>query len=151
MSALLRLTIFVIALVYTIGNLYLMTRKKLGERTTILWLFGTIAALFVAMFPGVLNRVAAWVGVDYPPALLYLVAILVLLTIVIYQSTQISQLDHRLREIGQSVAILEAKLHQVSAPRAAAENQPVRSAAGGPMAGEGAAVREGGAGSHVNA
>lgn len=108
MNDLLRLTVFVIAFLFAVGNIYLMTRKKLNERTTILWLFGTVVGLVVAAFPHLLNRAAHLVGVSYPPALLYLVAILVLLTIVIYQSTQIATMDYKLREIGQKVALLEA-------------------------------------------
>lgn len=107
MNDLLRWTTLVVALLFTAGNVYLLVRKRLGERTTILWLFGTLLGLLVAAFPGILNRVASTLGVDYPPALLYLVAILVLLTIVLYQSTQISSLEKKLREVTQAVAIME--------------------------------------------
>lgn len=121
MNDLLRLTVFVIGILFSIGNIVLMTRKKLNERTTILWLFGTIVALIVACFPRLLNQAARYVGVSYPPALLYLIAILVLLTIVIYQSMQIAALDYKLREIGQAVAMLEAQMYENSSFPAARE------------------------------
>lgn len=109
MNPVLRGVIFFIGLLFAGGNLYLMTKRKLGERTTTLWLLATILCLIIAAFPLLLNRLSHMLGIDYPPALLYLVAILALLTIVSYQSTQISLLERKLRMIGQAVALLDAR------------------------------------------
>lgn len=106
MSDLLRITVMVIGLAFVIVNFYFVVRRKISERTTIIWLLGTLAAFLVAAFPQVLNQVARIAGVNYPPALLFLVSILVLLTIVMHQSMQISVLEQKVREIARTVALL---------------------------------------------
>ncbi|MCL6452417.1 MAG: DUF2304 domain-containing protein [Alicyclobacillus sp.] len=108
MNLVLRCSVLVLALAFAIGNLYLLSRRRIGERTMLLWLVGLLFVIVIAAFPGILNGAANALGVSYPPALLYLLSILFLLTVIIYQSTQISRLEQRLREVGQSVAILDA-------------------------------------------
>lgn len=106
MSDLLRITVMVIGLAFVMINFYFVVRRKISERTTIVWLLGTMSAFLVAAFPQVLNQLARIAGVDYPPALLFLVSILVLLTIVMHQSMQISVLEQKVREIARATAIL---------------------------------------------
>lgn len=112
MSELLRVTVFVIGLLFGMLNFYLLMKKKVTERFTIVWLVGVIGIFLIAAFPQAFNIVADHLGVDYPPALLFLVAILALMTIVMYQSMQITVLDQKLREIGQTLAILDCGLQQ---------------------------------------
>jgi|GEM_PF-2830483 len=114
MSIMLRATIIVIAIAFSLFNLRLLLRRSISERSTVLWLFGTIIVIIVAVFPQLLNAVAYTLGVDYPPSLLYLIAILVLLTIVMYQSIQLSKLDEKIRKVTQSVALLGEKLDKQS-------------------------------------
>lgn len=110
MNTLLRLVVFVIGLLFVTGNVYFLVKKKVTERTSIIWFATCLLAFLVAAFPMILNRVASWVGVDYPPSLLYLVAILVLFSMVLYQSIQLTTLELRVREIGQTLALVESEI-----------------------------------------
>ena len=105
MSEVLRLTVLVIGILFVVSNFYLLIKKRVGERTTIIWIIGVFLALLISAFPRILNRVADLVGVDYPPALLFLVAILILFFITIYQSMQIATLEQKLREVARTVAL----------------------------------------------
>lgn len=119
MDIVLRFTVFGIGLAFTSMTYYLLIRKKVTERTTLLWsLFAVIAFIF-SLFPTVLNRLAAAVGVNYPPALLFLVTTLILMLLVMYQSMQISITDQRVREIGRILALVQNQIVKIQNTRTA--------------------------------
>jgi Uncharacterized conserved protein (DUF2304). len=105
-------SISLLRIVYLISGLgfsgivvYLLAKKKLNERNTILWLTGALGILIIAAFPSLLNWTARKLGVDYPPALLFLFSALILLLIVLYQSIQISVLNSKLTQLVQYIAL----------------------------------------------
>lgn len=106
MSDLLRIVIIVVALIFSALSIGLLLRRRMSERSSILWLTGTLIVLLLGIFPQTLNWIAERVGVDYPPSLLYLVGIMALLLVILYQSTQIARMDEQLRKIGQVVALM---------------------------------------------
>lgn len=105
METTLRITVMVIGILFTVASLYLLVKKKNSEHSTILWLGSSLIAFILSIDPHILNTVATWVGVDYPPALLFLVSIMILLVIVLYQSIQISALNSKVKELGQAMAL----------------------------------------------
>ncbi|MCL6549175.1 MAG: DUF2304 domain-containing protein [Alicyclobacillus sp.] len=107
MEPVLRLTIVIIGGLFILVTYSLLIRRKVTERMTLLWTLVALVTSVFALFPTVFNRLAARVGVNYPPALLFLVTILLLMILVMYQSTQISLLDQRLREVSRVMAILQ--------------------------------------------
>ena len=105
MNDLLRLTVLVLGVLFTLLSIYLLVKKKVSERITLLWFLGSILILALASAPQMLNWAAHAVGVDYPPALLFLVSTLVLFALVLYQSIQISILSEKVKEQGQVLAL----------------------------------------------
>lgn len=85
--------------------MYLLAKKKINERNTLLWLSGAVGILIIAAFPSLLNWTARKIGVDYPPALLFLFSALILLVIVLHQSIQISVLNEKIKQLAQHVAL----------------------------------------------
>lgn len=116
MSELLRIVVVVVALVFSGLSVGLLLRRRISERSSLLWFAGTFVVLLLAIFPQILNGIANRMGVDYPPSLLYLVGIMALLLIVLYQSIQISRLDEKLRKIGQVVALMGFDVHAAQSP-----------------------------------
>ena len=108
----LRTTIFIITMIFVSINYWLLIHKKVTEKSTLLWSIGIFPGIIVAAFPTILNRIAHLVGVSYPPALLFLITILGLLTIVLYQSMQISVLEQKMREIARTVTLVEHDLEK---------------------------------------
>ena len=106
MNLTLRLTVLLIGAVFSFLSVYLLVKKRNSERNTVLWLLGSLLAFGLSADPGALDTLADWVGVSYPPALLFLVTIVILLFIVLNQSIQISALNAKVKEIGQEVALL---------------------------------------------
>ena len=82
-------------------------RKKMLEHDSIRWIFLSLLMLILGFFPGLLIKLAQFIGVDYAPSLLFLLSTLVLLCFVLRQSMQISELSSKVRELAQRNAIME--------------------------------------------
>lgn len=109
MNEMARLVILLCGLLFLYAVIHLLIRRRISERVSLLWLFGAVVVLILSAFPGILERAAHLVGVYYPPALLFLVSILVLLYISLHQSIQITILETKLRELAQITAIQHGK------------------------------------------
>ncbi len=85
----------------------LLVKKKINETNSLIWLIGSIIILVLSVMPETLHILSGLVGIDYPPSLLFLLSILVLLFIVFNQSIQISALSSQLKELTQYISILQ--------------------------------------------
>lgn len=96
-----------VALVLMFGAVELVRQRKLGEVYSIIWLFlgGTI--LVLALFRGVQETLAQWVGVYYPPSLILGVLSFLQLGVILYLSIALSRLEARNRILVQRLALLE--------------------------------------------
>lgn len=92
---------------------WLLRRDRLPVMHSLWWL--SVAALIglLGLFPGLIDRAAGWVGVAYPPSLLFIVAILVLLLKVLLEDIDVSHDRRRLLRLAQKVAMLEEDLEQL--------------------------------------
>lgn len=107
MGLALKLIILICGALFVVTVIYLLVIRKINERNSLFWLFGSFLILILAMIPNILEYIAELVGVDYPPTLLFLASTLIILFIILYQSIQISILQERLKELSQHVAILK--------------------------------------------
>jgi len=85
----------------------LLVKKKINERNMIVWIGSCVIILILSVNPEMLDWLAVKVGVSYPPSLLFLFSVLVLLLLTLYQSIQISTLQDKLKELSQFVALQE--------------------------------------------
>lgn len=106
MSSLLKMVMLGFGLLSVSAVIRLLVRRRLSERNSFLWLLGAVAVLALATFPGILEILADLLGVDYPPALLFLLSTFMILAIVLHQSIEISSLQSRLRELVEQVAVM---------------------------------------------
>lgn len=112
MESSLKLTVGLLGLIFVGIVFYLLVKKRINERNTLLWIAGAVAIMLIALVPDILEFMAALLGVDYPPSLLFLVSTLILLVLILYQSIQISLLQDKCRELAQNLAILANCEHQ---------------------------------------
>jgi hypothetical protein len=105
MSSLLKFIIFLSGAIFTFTVIALLVRRKINERNSLVWLTGAILIMIISLNPDLLDWVARQVGVDYPPSLLFLFSILVLLVIVLNQSIQISMLNEKVKVLAQHISI----------------------------------------------
>jgi hypothetical protein len=109
MSSLLHLFVLLIGLIFCGSVLMLLVRKKISEKNMFVWLTSAVIILLLSVNPHLLDKLAGLVGVDYPPSLLFLLSLIVLLLLNLYQSIQISILNDKIKELSQYIAVRDAK------------------------------------------
>jgi hypothetical protein len=88
----------------------LIRSRRLQERYALLWLLTGIVILVLAVWRGLLSRLADLVGIAYPPSALFVLASFFVLVVLLHYSTVISKLSDQNRILAQRLALLE---HQV--------------------------------------
>lgn len=88
----------------------LVRRRRLTEEYSFIWIACAVALLALSIWRDVLDAVARWLGVYYPPAVLLLVLILFVFVGLLYFSVTISRQRQQIERLIEDVAILEARL-----------------------------------------
>lgn len=109
MGTSLKLLILIFGMTFAGSVIYLLVKKRISERNSLLWIFGVICTFTLSVFPRLLDIIARFVGIEYPPTLLFLLSILILLLICLYHSIQISVMNDRLKQLTQQVALNSIK------------------------------------------
>src|SRR4051794_23862946 len=109
MSGKAQVLVVALAIISTLFVLRLVRRRQLRAKYSFLWLLTGLAALVLAAFPALINRISLAAGVAYPPTLFFLIAIAVLLLVVIHFSWELSRLEERTRALAEDLAILRAE------------------------------------------
>ena len=90
----------------------LVRREALRAKYSMLWLsVGVTLGILVAV-PGFLDRVSLWLGVAYPPAMFFLLAISFLFMVVVHFSWELSRLENRSRSLAEEVALLRREMEE---------------------------------------
>lgn len=107
----------VAALVFIIE---LVRQRKLREDYSLLWLATAVVLLVLSLSRPLLDQIAAMLGViTYPPAALFLVAIIFMLFILLHFSIVLTRLSRENKTIAQEMAILRWELMQAKKALAA--------------------------------
>jgi hypothetical protein len=105
MQVTLRVFIFVLGTIFTLTVVRLLIKKSISERNSLLWLLGTAVIFILSIYPKIIDKIAYAIGVEYPPTLLFLLGIIILLFITLFHSIQISILNSQVKELTQYIAI----------------------------------------------
>ena len=93
-----------------ISVIELVRRNRLKERYSLLWLLASVVMLWFSLSRESLHAVSRLIGIQYPPSLLFLLAILFLIIINIHFSTVISELSEKNKHLAQEIALLKDEL-----------------------------------------
>jgi acetyltransferase-like isoleucine patch superfamily enzyme len=98
---------------------YLLRHGQLRTKYVLLWLPVGVVLTALSVAPKLLDTLAIWIGVSYPPTLILLGAIALLLFVCVHFSWELSRLEERVRLLAErsaldSVEIGEAVLSPVS-------------------------------------
>lgn len=102
------LTVIVMGLVLAIGILYLVRRDHLYIRQGLFWILIAAASLLFGLWPYLIDTLGGALGIAYPPALLFLVAIVVLVFKALFGDIELTRVRRDLRRLNQRIALLEA-------------------------------------------
>lgn len=92
--------------------LNLIRKKRLREEFSILWLLTAFIFLFISIFRPVLDKFSYLIGIEYPPAALFLILILGLVMVCIHFSIAISELKEINKKLLQELGLLRAELEE---------------------------------------
>jgi len=91
----------------------LVRRRRLMERYALLWLFSTIVLLALAVWKGLLEKLASAVGIFYAPSALFAVAFACILVMLLHFSLVISRLVEQNKILAQRVGLLSERVEQL--------------------------------------
>ncbi len=107
----------------------LVRRRRLLERYALLWLFSSAILLGLSVWRGLLEELAAAVGIFYAPSALFAVAFGFVLILLLHFSLVISRLAEQTKVLAQRVGLLRHEVAELqarlAAVEAAEEEQPV--------------------------
>jgi hypothetical protein len=98
--------------------LEMVRRKAFLERYALLWLLSAIVLLALSVWRGLLESLADFIGIAYPPNALFLVAFGVVLVLLLHFSLAVSRLSDQTKVLAQRLALLEQRQSEVEQPAA---------------------------------
>ena len=101
--------------------LELVRRRKLLERYALLWLLSAVVLLGLAVWRGLLEQIAAAIGIVYAPSALFVIAFGFILVLLLHFSIAISRLAEQSKVLAQRLALLEEREREAREQAAVAE------------------------------
>jgi len=98
------------SLLFLIFLLVQIYRQRLKEAYALLWLLTGVGIVILAAFPQLLFFISNLVGIFYPPATIFLFAIMLLFLIVLQYSMVLSKQNEAIRSLSQKLALLEREV-----------------------------------------
>jgi hypothetical protein len=125
----------VLALVITFVCLLLIARqvrrRQMRATYLVVWTSLCVVVIPFIAIPGAIDQVSSWIGIYYPPATAFLIAIIVLFLISIHFSRQLTRLEERTRILAEELALLRSEGPAwTEVPSSAADAQSPARAAG---------------------
>ena len=100
--------ISVIVLFYVIN---IVRKKQFSIKESFWWFIGSVVMVLLSIFPYSIDWFANKLNISYPPSLLFVFCIIFLLFINFRNSKRISELQMKVVELGQELAILKEKVN----------------------------------------
>lgn len=102
----------VLCLVIVSVLFYLLRTRRIREKYAGIWIAVALGTIVVAVFPGLAFWLADLVGVEAPVNLLFAVAFVVLLTVSIQLSSEVSNLEEETRTLAEEIALLRLEVRR---------------------------------------
>ena len=106
-------TTAIIGLMVAGSILFLVRRDHMHGPYAVWWLASSAAVVLISLFPGLVNLIARWLGVAYPPILPVFVGMGLILIKMLTMDLERSRQELKLRRLTQRMAMLEASLERV--------------------------------------
>ena len=97
------------SLALLVGVLELVRSRRLLERYAIVWLLSGLVLLGLAIWKGLLEKVASAVGVYYAPSAFFVIAFGFILVLLLHFSVAVSRLAEQSKLLAQRLALLEER------------------------------------------
>ena len=104
MNRVLFVLLSIFSVVYIISD---VRNKNFSIKESFWWLITSMFILILSIFPKLLDYFAIIIGISYPPSLLFLISTIFLILINFKNSKRISELELKVIEISQHLAIIK--------------------------------------------
>ena len=102
-----QITVLVMALGLAVAILYLVRRDHIYIRQGLFWILVAVLSVALGAWPAAIDVIGESLGVSYPPTLLLLVAIIVLMLKGLLGDIGVTKLRRDMRRLNQRIALLE--------------------------------------------
>lgn len=92
--------------------LFLVRRDHIHGAYAIWWACVAISVFLLGLFPGVIDWVGRQLGIAYPPVLILVIGICLMLVKMLTMDIERSRQERKIRRLAQRMAILESLLEQ---------------------------------------
>jgi hypothetical protein len=93
--------------------LHMVRKRHVREQYSLLWIAACVVLLLAAVFIRAVETLSRIAGIFYPPAFLFLVAILLIVVLQVHFSVVISSLKEQSRSLTQDLGLLQNELHRL--------------------------------------
>jgi hypothetical protein len=109
------LAIVLVGIGLSLGIVYLVRRDHIYIRQALFWLAVAAVSFALAVFPPLVDGIGELFGIAYPPTLILLAAIVVLVVKALLADIALTKVSRDLRRLNQRIAMLEAE-HPLDKP-----------------------------------
>lgn len=108
----LHLTTALLGLGLAVAILWLLRRDHLHVVHGLFWLLVAAAAALLGLWPRLIDSLAGMVGIAYPPALFFLLAVIVLIIKALHADITNTRVEREVRRLNQRLSLLELERQQ---------------------------------------
>lgn len=108
-----RLIIAAASLSVLVAIIHFVRHKRLDERQAMLWVLAGVSMMLAPLvIPGI-DRLSRAIGIDYPPAFIFLLAFFALFVIALQYVVTLTRLTKQNRRLAERLAILEHDMRRL--------------------------------------
>lgn len=107
-----RLYFIILSIIVVLYVVNIVRKKKFSIKESFWWVVASVVMLLLSIFPYSIDWFAKKLGISYPPSLLFVLCIIFLLFINFRNSKRISELQMKVVELGQEMAIIKEKVNR---------------------------------------
>lgn len=113
MNTILRIALWTALFLYFGGIFYLLKKRLLELRYTLLWIFSGIVMMLIVIFPAAFERLMNRIGIIEAPNGLFAVVLFLLLVILVSMTSALSKMNRQIKTLAQKFAAYEKRLRML--------------------------------------
>ena len=108
-----RLFLLLLSLGMFVFILQLIRGRRLKIEHSVLWLTVSMIMIVLSVWQGFTDQIARAIGIDYPPALYFAVAIVFAFLMLLHLSMELSKMKDRIKTLNQELSISEMYIQEL--------------------------------------
>lgn len=97
--------------------------RKIKEQYALLWILTAVLLVLVPIFVDVVDAISYALGILYPPAFIFLIALICILIILFQFSMSISRFSEEIKVLAQDIALLTKRVEDLESRHASEEGK----------------------------